>query len=278
MAFAERYGPWALIAGASDGVGRRFAEVLAERGLNVVLVARRHASLAALETEIKDRFAVEVRCLPVDLSSPVAAQKVLEAVRDIDIGLFIYCAGGDANYQAFLDMPLSTAESMLQRNCTTSMQLSHALADGMVKRGHGGIIIIGSGAGFAGARNMVTYGGTKAFNMVFAEALWCELKPLGVDVLGLILGETDTPALRRLRFQRGLSKSTEEPVPGAETADYVVADALAHLHKGPTRLANRKMRLGLRFLFPLSRNVIVKLMAKGSEMVMGGNTNSQGKP
>ena len=115
---------------------------------------------------------------------------------------------------------------------------------------------------------MVAYSASKAFDMVFAEALWCELKPRGVDVLGLILGETDTPALRRLRYKLGLVSGSDEPVNGAETPEYVVDDCLANLSKGPTRLANRKMRWGLKVLHPFSRNFMVSLMDKANQKVM----------
>ena len=269
MTFLQQYGPWAIIAGASEGVGQHFAEVLAERGLNLVLVARRQSPLDSLAADLQQRFGIETRAVTMDLSAPDASARLLAQLEDIDVGLLVYCAGADANYRGFLDAPLTEAESMVQRNCLVPMQLCHHLGRSMADRGRGGIILFGSGAGLAGARNMVAYGASKAFDMVFAEALWCELKPLGVNVLGLMLGETDTPALRRLRFQRGLSKSPNQPVKGAESVDYVVRDALANLGKGPTRLANRKMRLGLRLLFPLSRNTLVAIMAKGNEKVMG---------
>ncbi len=160
---------------------------------------------------------------------------------------------------------------MVHRNCTVPMQVCHALAGPMVERGRGGIVLFGSGAGFAGAPNMVAYAASKAFDMVFAEALWGELKPRGVDVLGLILGETDTPALRRLRHDRGLA-GPDEPVRSASTVEEVVEDAFAHLDKGPTRLANPQMRWGMRLFFPFSRNTIVRFMSKASVRTMGADS------
>jgi len=139
----------------------------------------------------------------------------------------------------------------------------------MAERGRGGVVIFGSGAGFAGASNMVAYCASKAYDMVFAEGLYCELKPKGVDVLGLILGETDTPALRKLRFERGLASTPDEPAKGAETPEAVVNDAFAHLANGPTRLANKKMRWGLKLFYPFSRNTLVGLMDKANQKVMG---------
>lgn len=268
MAFAQQYGPWALVAGASEGVGAAFADGLAERGLNVVLLARRKAVLDQVAASIRSRHGVETRTLAIDLAQDDAAERVLDGVGDLVVGFFVYCAGADPDYRHFLASPRETAESMLHRNCTVPMQLCHCLAGPMVERGRGGIVIFGSGAGFAGAPNMVAYAASKAFDMVFAEALWGELKPKGVDVLGLILGETDTPALRRLRHDRGLA-GPDEPVASAATVQEVIDDAFAHLTKGPTRLANKKMRRGLRLLFPLSRNTMVRLMSKASKRTMG---------
>ncbi len=115
----------------------------------------------------------------------------------------VYCAGADPNFQPFLTSPVETAEAMVQRNCVVPMQPCHHFGSAIVQRGRGGIVIFGSGAGLVGGPNMVVYGATKAFDMVFAEALWTELHDKGVDVLGLILGKTDTPALRRLEHSRG---------------------------------------------------------------------------
>jgi len=268
MNFAQKYGPWALVAGASEGVGARFAEGLAERGLNVVLLARRQLVLDEVAAGIEQRHGVHTRSLAIDLAQVDAAARVMAGVADLEIGFLVYCAGADPNYRPFLASSLETAESMVHRNCTVPMQLCHHLAGPMAERGRGGIVIFGSGAGFAGSPNMVAYGASKAFDMVFAEALWSELKQKGVDVLGLILGETDTPALRRLRAERGLA-GQDEPVKGASTVQEVVDDAFSHLANGPTRLANKQMRWGLKLLFPVPRKLIVQLLTKGGNRTMG---------
>ncbi len=193
VSFAEKYGPWAVVAGASDGVGAAFAEALAERGVNVVLLARRQAVLDKVAAGIGTRTGVQTRTLAVDLAQPGPATAIAEATADLDVGFLVYCAGADPDFEPFLANPVSTAEAMIQRNCTVPVQLCHHFAPAMVERGSGGIVVFGSGAGFAGAPNMVAYAATKAFDMVFAEALWSELHDKGVDVLGLILGKTDTP-------------------------------------------------------------------------------------
>src|SRR4051812_27910737 len=103
MEFVEKYGAWALIAGASEGVGASFAEALAERGLNVVLLARRQDALDEVATRIRATSGVETRTLALDLTAPDAAASVTAAVADLEIGFLVYCAGADADYTDFLD-------------------------------------------------------------------------------------------------------------------------------------------------------------------------------
>jgi len=268
MEFKDTYGPWALVAGASEGVGALYAEALAEKGLNVVLLARRQATLDEVAAGIRERTGVQTRTLAIDLAEAGAAGRVTEALADLEIGFLVYCAGADADYAALLDNPVSTAESLIHRNCTVLVQLCHAFAGPMVERGRGGIVIFGSGSGFAGVPKLATYGATKAFDMVFAEGLWAELRPQGVDVLGLILGETDTPALRRMRHHLGLAATADERPPGAAPAAAVVADGIANIRNGPIRMADRKLRMGSRGFFPMGRNLMARMMAQATVKTM----------
>ena len=264
MEFMEKYGPWAVVAGASEGVGAEFAEALAGRGLNVVLIARRQPALDEVAARIRVTSGVETRVLALDLAGPDAAASVTAALADLEIGFLVYCAGADADYASLLDNPVEHAEALIHRNCTVLVQLCHAFASPMLARGRGGIVILGSGSGFAGAPKLATYGATKAFDMVLAEGLWAELAPRGVDVLGLILGETDTPALRRMRHRLGLAASADERPPAAASAADVVADGLANLARGPIRMADRKVRLGSRGFFPMGRNRMARMMARAT--------------
>lgn len=273
MSFAEKYGPWAVVAGASDGVGAAFAEGLAERGLNVVLLARRQAVLDEVAAGIETRTGVQTRTLAVDLARPEANQVIADATTDLEVGFLVYCAGADPNFQPFLANPVSVAEAMIQRNCTVPLQLCHHFAPAMVERGRGGIVVFGSGAGFVGAPNMVAYGATKAFDMVFAEALWGELHDKGVDVLGLILGKTDTPALRKLEGELGAA-TTDDGVPAdAATVGEVIAAAFDNLSNGPTHLVGETMRAGMQMLTSLPRNDAVQLMIAASAASMGPGTD-----
>jgi short-subunit dehydrogenase len=184
--------------------------------------------------------------------------------------MLMYCAGADAVYRRFLAQPVEHAVAMVHRNCVVPMQLCHHFAGPMVERGRGGLILVSSGAGLVGARNMVAYAATKAFDMVMAEALWAELHDQGVDVLGLVLGLTDTPALRRLLASRGqIEDEHTSPIPGAVTADETVAEALANLSNGPTWFVGEMIREASKHLGAMSRSDAARMMIEVGGGIMG---------
>ncbi len=267
--FAERYGPWALVIGASEGVGATFARSVAERGLDVVLVARREAVLDQVAAEISAATGARTRTIATDLADPGAPEVLTAATTDVEVGLVFYCAGADPNYASFLGQSADDAVAMVQRNCVAPIRLCHHFAGPMRDRGRGALVLVSSGAGLVGGPNMVAYGATKAFDMVMAEALWAELDGTGVDVLGLVLGLTDTPALRRLLLQRGQIKDAGDPIPGAATAEQVVAEALANLSNGPTCFAGDDVRLGEATFRGMSRNEAVRMLATVAASAMG---------
>ncbi len=267
--FVGKYGPWAVVAGASDGVGAAFAEGLAQRGVNVVLLARRQAVLDELADGIAQRTGVATRTLTVDLARADAAATIIGATADLEVGFLVYCAGADPTFAPFLSNSVQAAEAMVQRNCMVPVQLCHHFAAKMVARGGGGIVIFGSGAGFAGGPNMVAYGATKAFDMVFAEALWAELHDKGIDVLGLILGKTDTPSLRRLEHARGQLASEQQQPPDAATVAEVIGEAFENLTNGPTLMVGEQMHAVYQMLGSLTRNETVKMMAQAITESMG---------
>lgn len=268
---SDKYGPWALVVGASDGCGALFAERLAREGLDVVLVARREALLQEVAAGIGERTGAATRTLAVDLTDPDGAQQIVDATEDLDIGMLVYCAGGDPNYQPFLANPVSAAEALLHRNCLVLMQLCHHYAGRMVERGRGGIVNFSSGAALAGGPNMVAYGGTKAFDMVFTEGLWAELHDKGVDVLCLLLGKTDTPALRQLEHSRGQIASLDDVPPGAIPAEDVIDEAFDNLTNGPTLMVGDMMRMAEEVFKTLSRNDAVKMIIQAGAQAMGSD-------
>ncbi len=281
MTFVESYGPWAVIAGASEGVGASFAAAVAKEGVNVVLLARRQGVLDEVAAQIREKSDVEARAVAVDLASLEAMETVADATRDLVVGLLMYCAGADPDYQPFLANPVQVATAMVHRNCTVPVQMCHHFAGPMVDRGRGGIIVLSSGAAFVGAPNIVIYGGSKAFDVVFTEALWTELHPQGVDVLSLVLGETDTPALRRLRAERGFVDEADAPLAGAATVDDVVGDALARLPHGPSWIVGDHMYAGLQMLGGMPRGNAVQVLMKAASATMdhdagGGDVSGTG--
>jgi short-subunit dehydrogenase len=197
--------------------------------------------------------------------------RIAEATAGLDVGLLMYCAGADPNYTYFLDQPIGTAKAMVHRNCVVPLEMCHHFAPAMRRRGKGGIILVGSGAGLIGSPYMVTYGATKAFDMVFAESPWAELHRDGVDVLGLTLGLTDTPATRRLLARRGMLDDPDgtTPLPGAASIDDTVADALEQLSNGPTWFVGEMLRDGSRQLAAVPRNDAVRLMIELGGTTMG---------
>lgn len=270
LSFGARYGPWAVVAGASEGVGEALARLLAGRGVNVVLVARRRAVLDEVASSIRAASGVDTRVVAADLAADGAVEQIAAATDGLEVGLLAYCAGADPNYEPFLAQPVGNALAMVQRNCAVPIRLCHLYAGPMADRGHGGIVLVGSGAGLVGAPNMVAYASSKAFDMVLAEALWAELHDRGVDVLGLILAVTDTPALRRLLARRGvLADEHGDAIPGAVAAAEVAEQALAHLAEGPTWFVGDLLRDGARQLGALPRNDAVRLMIELGGGVMG---------
>lgn len=257
--FAAKYGPWAIVAGASDGTGAAFAEQLAERGINIVLVARRQALL----DEIAGRLPTECRVVVLDLSTPNAGQQLAEATADLDIGLLVYNAGADSHSTPFLTQPIDDLRALVRRNCLTVLEACYDVGTRLVARGRGGVILVTSGAAWCGGANIAAYGGTKAFDLVLAEALWMEWKPQGVDVLSLVLGATDTPSLQRLLAQTGGSFGE------LARPEDVVRNALDHIDEGPTWICGMPEPQGGSPFGALPRRQAVELMSQGSAAVHG---------
>jgi uncharacterized protein len=227
--WAAKYGPWAIIAGGSDGVGAAFARGVAARGVNVVLVARRPAVLEAFANELREEHAVEVSTVVLDLSAPGAMSDLALATAEFDVGLFLYNAGADDYSAGFLDKTLDNHLALIHRNCDSVLEAAYRFGGPMVERGRGGLVLVTSGAAWAGGATLATYGATKAFDLILAEGLWAEWHGKGVDVLGLVLGATDTPSLRRLLEAKGGGSYGELADPTV-----IAQEVLEHLGDGPT--------------------------------------------
>jgi short-subunit dehydrogenase len=231
----SKYGPWAVIAGGSEGVGSEFATQLADVGINLVLIARKAGPLAEA-AERCVRAGVQVRTVAVDLTAPNAVEKVVAESGDLEVGLFIYNAGANTHSEEFLDGDLREFERVIDLNIRTPMALIQHFGRSMRSRRRGGIILVGSMAGYLGSSRHTVYGGVKAFGRIFAESLWLELRAHDVDVLELVLGVTRTPAMERL----GLNFDA----PGVRVADPgdVAREGLQQLGMGPVYVAGGNER------------------------------------
>lgn len=205
LQFKRRYGPWALIAGASQGTGAAFARQLAGKGLNLILVARRDGPLEALAQELRADCGVECITAAIDLAHEDATHRLLAAAGGHEVGLLILNAGADPNGALFLDGAIADWDALVLRNVMTVTRALHAFAASMRERGRGGLMVVGSGACYGGLPGINVYAATKAYDLVLCEALWAELEPHGVDVLSFVLGRTDTPAHRELMAARGIA-------------------------------------------------------------------------
>jgi short-subunit dehydrogenase len=190
--FAERYGPWALVAGGSEGLGACFAEALAARGLNLVLVARGADRLAAAAARLRQGFTVQVRKVAVDLGQPQGLEALEREIAELDIGLLIYNAAV-SHTGGFLAANLELYRSLVSVNCLGALELCYKMGGRFVKRGKGGILIMSSLAGTQGSPWVTAYGASKAFLLSLGEGLAEELGPEGVDVTVVCAGPILTP-------------------------------------------------------------------------------------
>ncbi len=192
MDLVERYGPWAFIAGSSDGLGAAIADAYAASGVNVVLLARRADELEATARRLRESHGVETRTVIADLAAPDIWETVAGATMDLEIGMFVYNACEGFSVQ-FLDDEWEHHEAGLRVNGRTPALLTYHLGRMMRRRGRGSIVICGSMGGTGGQWGRAHYAAGKAYEWVLFEGLWAELKDDGVDVVAYMVGVTATP-------------------------------------------------------------------------------------
>jgi uncharacterized protein len=227
--FGDRYGEWALIAGASEGIGAAFAEALAARGLSLILVARRPEPLAALAA----RLPTPTVTVAADVATDEGRRAVDAAAEGREVGLVV----ANAAYSpigGFLTLTPEQTRRALDLNCGVALDLAHRFLPAMVQRGRGGFIVMSSLAGMQGFPPVTVYAATKAFGAVLAEGLWAELRGTGVDVLACVAGAVTTP---------GLASAMSNRAPGTMTPDKVVAATLRRLGSGPRTIPGAVNRI-----------------------------------
>lgn len=191
MDFAQTYGPWALVTGASSGLGECYARALAQRGLHLIVTARREERLRTLAEELRTEHGVHVDTVAADLLKPDALGPIEQAIEDRELGLIVCNAGFGASGR-FHELDRERQIDMVRLNCEAPVRLLHALCPALIQRGRGGVIMLASTASFQCTPWMSVYGASKAFDLHLAEGLTVELGAHGIDVLSVCPGHTAT--------------------------------------------------------------------------------------
>jgi short-subunit dehydrogenase len=251
--FKNTYGPVALVTGASSGIGKSFAEQLAEIGLDLVLVARRAQRMESLAAHLQATHGVALKVCAIDLAEADAAGQIAHATASLDIGLLVSNAGFGLKGDHSANDPRAMAE-MLMVNCNAPTQLAHRFIPRLRKRGKGGIILTSSVEALIGCPYSAAYSASKAFVKSLGEALWGELTPEGIDVLTICPGATDTEALGR----HGIDPAT---LPNVMSPDAVARLALENMSRGPVLITSGHYQATFDRLLSMPRRDALKAMA-----------------
>jgi short-subunit dehydrogenase len=228
----QKYGPWALIIGGSEGVGAAFARKLAAAGSKLVLVARKQGPLQELAAELA-AAGTEVRTVSADMSTSDAIDRVRTVTDDVEIGFLIYNAGANNIRGNFVELDSEVYRSVIGVNVIGQTEFAHHYGALMRQRGRGGIILCGSTSGYMGAPSLAAYTASKAFSRIFTESLWAECRAFGIDVLHLTIGFTATPAMGRLGYDLSAAQAPEE----------VAQEGLDNIANGPVWIAGGSKNL-----------------------------------
>jgi short-subunit dehydrogenase len=251
----RRYGPAALVTGASSGIGEAFCRHLAAAGFELVITARRGDLLETLAAALRAEHGVRVHCVELDLTRADFIQVLLAACSDMDIGLVISNAGyGLKGLHHENDGEALAA--MIDLNCRAPVLLSHALIPRLLERGRGGLLMVGSIEAYVGFPYSSAYAASKSFTMALGEGLWGELEAKGVDVLVLNPGATNTEIIRHAGM------NPEEQVGLMEPAA-VAKFALEAIARGPVRVPGMLNRVLVALMRSLPRRSAIKLMGRG---------------
>jgi len=253
--FKEKYGQYALVAGGSDGLGFAFAEAIARRGLNLVLIARREDRLKAAAAQLKEAYKIDVIAITADMADYENVKERIGTL-NVSIGLLIYNA-------AFAPIGLfeNTNEDQLALaaavNVKAPLLLTKLLSTPMIRQRRGGIVLMSSLAGAQGSPNLAAYAATKSFNAILAEGLWKELKPHGIDVIACCAGAILTPGYQQAEKAK--------PAPGTRKASEVAEQTLNALGKAPIVIPGAVNKIG-RFILTrvLSRKAAIDIMSKNT--------------
>src|SRR5580704_8022618 len=241
----RRFGPWALITGASSGIGKEFARQIAASGIHVALVARREPLLRAVGAECTRASGVQHRIIPLDLSEPDFLPVLADATRDLDIGLVVSNAG-TGNPGKFLKLDRQLLQETLRLSTMAHLDVAHHFGQKLAERHRGGIILVGAMGAENGIPCMANDGAAKAYVHSLGEALQYEFKPLGVYVTVLAAGFTNTAVLEKF----GLDPKTMPMKP--MSVEQCVSEGLSGLVKNRSKIVPGRLNRILNALVPAS--------------------------
>lgn len=266
--FRERYGPFAAVLGAGQGIGLAFAREIARRGLGVLAVDVREegveAACAAAEAE-----GAKARGARLDLAAEGAERLLAEAAEGLDLGLLVVPAARSP-VGPFLETPLARHLEALAVNGGGALRACHGLGGRLAARGRGGIVLLSSLAGFQGTGHVATYAATKAFTLALAEALWWELRPRGVDVVALAPSSTDTPGFR--------AHGPRIEAASLASADEVAREGLDGLGGDPVVVPGEAARRIREALASLPRARAVELVSAQTRALYEPPSEASGEP
>jgi uncharacterized protein len=253
--FTKRYGSTGLIAGASEGIGAAFSTILAEAGMDLVLIARKKEALEEFASSLAGKYGVKVRTLCLDLSEPDAARQVEVALKGTKIDVLVYNAALSF-IGPFEKDSIDHMNRIATANMITPMNLVRTFGEEMLKSGRGAIILMSSLAGLQGSGFLASYASSKAFSRVLSESLWYEWKERGIDIIACCAGATSTK--NYFDTQPGDSGFF---APGVTTPGEVAAECFRYLGKKPSFIAGRGNRIAT-FLMQriIPRKMAVKIM------------------
>lgn len=258
----RKYGSWALITGATSGIGRELAMQLASAGFNLIINARQQNNLQLLSDCLQKEYSIKVNTVTGDISTPETIDSIIDCAKNIDTGLIALCAGYGSS-GVFIDTSLHNEVNMLRVNCEAVLMLTHYFSQRFAQQKRGGIILMSSLVAFQGVPYSAHYAATKAYIQSLAEALACELKPYSVDVLAVAPGPVDSGFAQRANMKMSMSLKPEQ----------LGAPVLKALGRKTTELPGTLSKILIYSLRMVPRWAKIKIMQK----VMGGMTSHQRK-
>jgi uncharacterized protein len=257
----QQYGPWVLITGASDGIGRALAYQIAATGINVALVARNEARLRALAAELEARHGIETAVLAADLADPDAVAHVETATDGLDVGLVVLAAGFGTT-GTFLETSLAEEMALIAVNIAAVSRLSHTFAGRLAGRGRGAIVLFGSIVGWQGVPGQANYAASKAYVQNLAEGLHDELEQHGVDVLSVAPG----PVASGFGARAGLAMTRATP------SDVVATATIKALGRRRTMIPGARGKYLTSALRPLPRRLRSLILGRVIAGMRSGET------